>query len=637
MSARIADPLWPMLLGLGALLGGALVLQAYAERRGNDPIVVAIQAGAPLELAGEEGADEESAPPTPGPLSEEHAKAQLVARRGELAEALELYSRAVQEHSEAAALRDEYGVWLLRAKRPEEALRELTEARRLAPSDPAVALHLGQALSRVGKVAEAEEELRRAIALRPAFGAAMRALGVLLKKRKAWVEAAQVLEVAAASGSNEERASALVALGTVQLSAGRRAEAERSFDRAIQFAPAEVEVRIGIARAWLGGDAGDRTRAVALLTRAAELAPDLPQVHSALGRALERTGDRAGAEAAYANALALDPSYRFVRRRVLRLALEDRDFVRARVQAERLLAGAPDEPEHHFLAALVADREGRGDKARAHYREAIARAEGNYPEAYFNLGLMEKRQGHLSEAIAAYEEALRLRPEYLAAINNLALAKLAGGDVSGAEELLRGALARDPHYASALLNLGEVLMKQDRRAEAIVQFQRALAARPGYAEARLNLGVAYAREGKLEEARATYRTLVEESPRYAPGWFNLAVAAQAAGRSEEAVAALRRVLEIDPEHLGALRKLAELETSAGDLNKAASAWTELLDREPADRSARIALAEILWKVGDASGCARAARALLAKTPEDAEGRKLLDRCTELAAVPARGH
>lgn len=631
MKRLVADALWPVLLALVALVGGALVLEEYVRRHGNAAVVVAIHETAAPALA-DDAADESETPESDAPLDELHARARVAARRGELDEALRLFAQVAEQHAGAAGVRDEYGSWLLAARRPREALAQFEAARGLAPDDAHVALHLGQARVRLEEPGLAEVELRRAVSLRAGFGAAQRALGRLLRKRKRVEEAIAVLREAAASGGNEERALSLVELGTAQLSAGRRKEAEVSLAQAIEFAPARVEIRLAGARAWLSSsDKEDHVRALEAIRRAAELAPDLAAVHGLLGRALERTGDRAGAEAAYEQALRLAPDYHLARRRLLRMALDRKDFLRARGQAAQLLAAAPEEPEHYFLSALVADRDGHEDEARRLYRDALAHAKGDYPEAWFNLGLMEKRAGHLTEALAAYEKALALRPTYLAALNNLALTRAAAGDAGGAEQALREALRADPGYAVAWLNLGELFAKQERLPLAIEALQHALAAKSDYPQARLSLGLVLTRAGRPEEAMATYRQLVADQPRSVAGWFNLALLARAGGMGAQAREALTRALEIDPEHAPSLRTLAELDQDAGALDMAVDEWRDLLDRDPADRGARLSLAELLLRRGDAAGCARTVEPLLSRSPEDDEARRLVTRCAGATA------
>jgi len=641
MNRLVLDRLWPLLVGLVALVAGALALEEYARRRGNQTVVIEIRKEDALasgdgddDGAPEAGGTSEAAESFP-PLDETHAHARLAARRADFDEALRLFAQVVSAHPDSAPLRGEVGAWLLAARRPQESLPHLERATALKPEVPQFALDLARARSATGDVAGAEKELRSLLERRPSYRAARVALGSILHKRGALAEAIAELKTASSSGGNEERASALVALGAAHLAAKQREEATHAFEQAILFAPARVEVRLGTARAYLeSGQKEDLERAMEMLQRTAELAPDLATVHSALGRAYERRDDNPAAVAAYERALQLDPGYRYVRRRLLRISLERKDFTRARLEAERLLQDAPDVPEHHFLAALVADREDRADPARQHYREAISRAKGNYPEAFLNLGLLEKSEGHPDKAQQAFEEALKLRPDYRAAYNNLGGLHADAGRLAEAEAAYRKAIELDASYASAWYNLGELFSRQGKYAEAIPAYQGALKARPSYTRAMLNLGVAYVRSGQRAEALATYRKLVTLAPRYTAAWYNLALALEAQGQRAEALEALRQALTIDSEHALSQRKLGELELLEGHLAEAQRAYEDLLDLKPGDLGARIALAELLGKQGDGEGCRQRAQALRAEAPTDERLQGLLGKCATASAQAA---
>lgn len=631
MSRLVVDRLWPMLLGLAFLLAGALALQGYAGRRGNAAVRIVIQDGAAL-------ADEEGGETSPGaeggdgpPRSERHAQARLLARRAELAEALPLLEQEVAAHPEDAGLAGEYGGWLAAAGRPEQALPWLTRADALRPSAQR-ALDLGALRLRLGDRAGAEADLRRALALRPGLNAARVALGGLLLKKGETAEALELLKAAAASGSNEDRARALVRLGGAYLAAGRRAEAEKAFGEAVLFAPARPDVRLGIARAWLAGDAKeDVRRALPVLARTMELAPDVPSVLAAVGRARERLGEDAAAADAYERALRLDPTYHYARRRLIRLALGSRDFARARREAERLVADGPGEPEHHFLAALVADRDGRRDDARKAYQAAIGVAKGLYPEAYLNLGVLERNANDFTRARAAYDAALKLRPAYPAAWLNIGKLLEAQERPAEAEKAYLRALELDPRHAGGWLQLGQLRSGLGRWADAEAALRRSLELRPGSAPALVSLGVVAARSGRLDDAAAAYRKALEVDARLVTAHHDLALVLRQQGKLDEARAALLAALEVDPGHVGSLRELAELELETRRVEPARKALQELLDAVPGDRQARAGLAVLLAVEGDAAGCQADARRLQAEAPADPALRDLPARCAAAAA------
>lgn len=627
MSDMSTHKLWPVLVVLVLLVAGAAVVEAYAEHRGAEVMLVRITGGQVAFGDDETQDDDDAAPDDASPLSDAHARARLAARRGELDSALATFSQEVARHPAAARLRAERGYWLLVARRADEARADLERAHELEPADPRIALNLGVARRRTGDLAGAEAAFRRALELRPAYGGAQVALGSLLRRRGSLKEAISVLSAAAHSGGNQERALASVALGRSYLAANLRAEADEAFTQAINWAPAEAEVRISVANAFLAdGQRDDTARAVDVLRRAIELAPDLPRAHSTLGRALERRGESEAAEAAYERALRLEPSYVFVMRRLLRLALDRGIFARARMYADRLIDAAPDDAEHYFLAGLVAAHSGKRDSARDFYGAAIARAGGDYPEAYLNLGLNEKNGGDLEAAVAAYAKAIELRPGYVAALNSLGVAQAARGNAGAAESAYRRAIETDPRYSAAWLNLGRLLREQERFDEAVLAIKKALDSSPGYEDAWLSLGVTYARAERPDDAIDTYRRLIAIRPRYTSAWYNLGLALEDAHRLPEAAEAFETARGLDPAHLLSLRKLARVRRKMGDLPAARGLLEEVVDRAPNDTRARLDLADVCRRGGDSVACLQHAEKALAESPESARGLQLQRSC-----------
>ena len=70
-----------------------------------------------------------------------------------------------------------------------------------------------------------------------------------------------------------------------------------------------------------------------------------------------------------------------------------------------------------------------------------------------------KKQGKLDEAIAAYQQAIALRPDYIEAYNNLANLLQERGRLSAAIDYLRNAIDLQPNYIEAHLNLGMALLR----------------------------------------------------------------------------------------------------------------------------------------------------------------------------------
>jgi tetratricopeptide (TPR) repeat protein len=616
MSGVHPSRLWPLLTVLVVVIAGAAALESSARMRRERAVVVRVASDTAVsELTSEseagEGSDSQLGLALGDAATGEHIRARELARRGEVDEAIELLEAALAKDSANAPLQGELGAWLLVARRPEEAVAHLHTATEIDPDDLRAALNLATALRRTDDLLGAEVLLRDLLRRRPGIIEAEIALGTVLRRQGRIDDAIDVLRGAADRGGNERRARSLTALGSALLEAGRDAEAAQAFTAAENWAPADVEVRLAAGRAYLRDGSPEAVRhALVTFEKAAAMAPDVAAVRALYGRALELVGRTDRAEASYRAALRLDPSYTYARRRLLRLALRGDDAVAARVQAERLLTDEPEEPGNYLLYGLALAGQGRTGDARRAYEEAIRRSTDDYPEAWFNLGKLERAAERYDAAVAAYERAVAARPGYVEALNNLGLVHAAAGDIRAAEAAYKRALAVDPSYASAWFNLARLSSSQGDTAAAIEALQSAIRAYPSYAEALLNLGVLYSRSGDLDAALATYERLVAARPRYAPGWFNMSIVLGKLDREEEEYAAVSRTVELDREHLPALRKLAKLERRRDNLSRAELLYLEVLDRQPTDDHARLGLAETYRRQERWSLCASAALQLV---------------------------
>lgn len=622
--------LWPVLGALVVLPLGAIGLEQYALNKGSAVRVIHVEASHAVE-----GDDVDVT--IAAAISPAHEAARALLKQGDDDGAAKAYAPLSTDNPSSAAIAFEYGAALLGKRDVDGALAQLNRAKELAGSDPRVAVVLSRALQKKKDAAGAEAELKRALQLRPGYGAALRALGKLYAGADRSKEAIEVLTQASQFGSNEERATALVALGAVLLDVGRADDARVAFDQAIERAPAQVEIRLGIARAYLSTNKkDDATKASGVLAVAADLAPDLADVQTLLGQVREATGDIDGAEDAYWQSIRLAPRALFPRRRLLRLSLDRQKFVKAKQHADELLSIDDGEAEHHFLAGLVASKQGDAAAARKHYADAIARADGDYPEAYFNLGILERDEKHLDDAIAAYQKAIVQRPGYHAAENNLGLTLVAAGRADEAEKLYRDVLAKTPAYAPAWINLGKLYSQQKKYDDAVDAYTKALQAKPDSARALLDLGVAYARMGKVDDAITTYGKVIALNPRSVSALFNLALVQTQKGDKTAAEASLRKAREIDADHVPSSRKLASLLAARGADDDARALYEDVLDGEPQDVDARLGHAALLGKAGDKDGCARdlaAARPRVASDEQRALFTAIEKTCPSPGAKP----
>jgi tetratricopeptide (TPR) repeat protein len=166
----------------------------------------------------------------------------------------------------------------------------------------------------------------------------------------------------------------------------------------------------------------------------------------------------------------------------------------------------------------------------------------------FAQGLDLHRQGQLAQALAVYEQALRLQPGYFDVLHHVGILAWQTGDHGTAEQLLRAALAVDAQVSSAHSNLGNVLKASGRLDAALASYARALALDDGNADAHYNRANTLRALGRFDEALAAYERAIALQPGDAQALNNRAVVLEELGRYEAALDSLDAALTRDPAH-----------------------------------------------------------------------------------------
>ena len=214
---------------------------------------------------------------------------------------------------------------------------------------------------------------------------------------------------------------------------------------------------------------------------------------------------------------------------------------------------------HANLASALA-LQGRTDEAVAHYEEAL-RINPGHARSHNNLGFILAARGRLDDAIVQYTEALRNHPDYALAHDNLGVALAKQGRIAEAIAHFREALRGLPDDAAAHYDLANALLQAGSLDDAIAEYSEALRLDPASAPARNNLGLALARSGRTREAVAVYRDLLAASPDYVEAHYNLGAVLAGEGRLEEAIVEFSTALRLRPDLAAARRALASAEAA----------------------------------------------------------------------------
>ncbi len=601
-------------------------------------------------------------------------------------EATLLVEAAMQALPDSVALINEYGQIAFEQKRLETARRRFEDAHRLAPRDRyatnnlgKVSLRLqdyagarrwygatlelnssdlfaltgmGQASSRSGKFDEAKEWFARALEQRPndrvvlneqrlLTGARKRSSALRkafrLRRKRRFDDAVQA--VYAVLGDAARDPMLLHELGEIALARRDPSEAEKWFNRALQFNPdfspsaqgleraaVERKVQPMVAASKSLRKEGKPLAAAEYLDAALTEFPNHPSLSNELGQAFSEGGDREGAGRQFRATLATSPRDVVAMVNLGRLAREEGDTATARRWFRSALE---QDPENAYALNLMGDLNrlgGNESRAERWYKKTLASRPAD-PYAMTGLGLLAVKGGRFNRAREWFEQVLALRPGDPVAVNGLqgieqleaALPVVAQArtlrkrkEYGKAEKLLLNSLSRYNNNPSLLIELGFVAHCENRYDEARTLFEMAQRKEPRNVVVLIMLGVLELKRsnlGRKDFERA--ERLLNRARRLKPndtnvlnnlGWLEIK-----RGNLERADEMFIEVLSLDCDSPRAIEGRGEVAMRRGDYEEAQQWWEKAwwdLDRE------NPYILNNLAKLSMAQGDLAAARSLL---------------------------
>jgi tetratricopeptide (TPR) repeat protein len=224
--------------------------------------------------------------------------------------------------------------------------------------------------------------------------------GVLLREERL-DEAATHLEEA--RRIRHDHAPTLSNLGVVAMRQGKLDEAAALFREALTVKPGHVEAKLNL-------------EAVLEKQRAAAAPAPTPEAMARFerGNAFRGQGRLAEAEAAYREAIGLDPGFAQAYNNLGSLLGRQGRLDEAVAEISRALELSPDLAAAHGNLGIVLALQGKSDEAEKQFVEMV-RADPRDAAAHYNLGAFLAKQGRTADAIAHFEEALKIDPGSAAA------------------------------------------------------------------------------------------------------------------------------------------------------------------------------------------------------------------------------
>ena len=167
--------------------------------------------------------------------------------------------------------------------------------------------------------------------------------------------------------------------------------------------------------------------------------------------------------------------------------------------------------QSHYNLGLAYYHSGQIEKAIAAYQKAI-QLEPNFADAYGGLGVIYWRSGNLNDAIRHCQKAIKIAPENIEFHKNLTRIYWQKRMYDAAAVGYRIILELNPSDENALHHLGLILVSKQEYHEAVSCFQKVLQTNPDNALTHGALGTAYYKLGEKDPAIHEFQEVLRLDP-----------------------------------------------------------------------------------------------------------------------------
>jgi tetratricopeptide (TPR) repeat protein len=303
-------------------------------------------------------------------------------------------------------------------------------------------------------------------------------------------------------------------LGSLQAKQGKHSEAARTLRSALRLNTDYLAARLKLAESLF--NAGELETSHGVYSEIVQESPDAAEAYFGLGRIAVARGDPAAARESFHKACELFPAYGAAH---YALAQVDRKLGRSEEAQQELALHARnktvvppvDDPLRdemrkldkaaaaHLERGVQLEQVGRLEDAIAETEDAL-RLDPGLVKAHINLLILYGRVGNLEKAEEHYQAAVQLNPtQFPDAYYDYGVLMMKESKLEQAEKSFRAALEIDPSYADAHNNLGYLLERQGKVGEAAAEYKKAVEGKPDFRQAHFNLGRVLVTQQRYQE------------------------------------------------------------------------------------------------------------------------------------------
>jgi tetratricopeptide (TPR) repeat protein len=181
------------------------------------------------------------------------------------------------------------------------------------------------------------------------------------------------------------------------------------------------------------------------------------------------------------------------------------------------------------------------------YSFTVAAQESNDPKSLVKQGVGLNDAGKYAEAIAKYNEALKIDSTFQSAYYEIAYTLFSSGKANEAIPYLEKLLKLDPKSAGAYDMLGSIYDDNKQPEKAIDYYLKGIKANPGYQRLYFNMAITYYKMGKYEDSEKYAIQAIKMDTKHASSQRIYAMATYAEGKRGVSLLAWCSFLLIEPQ------------------------------------------------------------------------------------------
>lgn len=510
---------------------------------------------------------------------------------GDAKGALAAYDRAIKADADHHGALTARAGMLIDLGRNEEASKDLAEIRRLRPDDPKAAYLRALISEKAGRPEETREALKEITELLDQVPLDMiryRPQVLMLnglahyglkepEKALIYFETFQKVQADAPTAK---------LLAQIYLRTSNFDKAVDVLERYLKAQPSDGQAMALLGSALMGK--GQTVRAASLMQQALQT-KESAELRTILGLSLLQSGKTEGAIKELEAALKTNPGTGQAATSLVALYFQSGQSAKALVLAEKL-----------------------------------AKQQPNHPGAQNMLGMVRANMGNSTGARAAFDQAIRLKPNFTAPKLNLARLDSAEKAFAAAEPRLQAILKAEPKNPEAMFEMALVTDGTGRVAETQAWLEKAIAS-AGPRDIRYGLALSdfHLRYGRAKLGLDAVKSISARAPDnllVLLGYAKAQLANNDLSGAKISLATATRVAEYDP---ASQVQIARLQLTSKNLPGATYSVEKALSAKPDYFPALALAAEIDLRTGDAARAEKRARDLVAKYPGQAAAYRVL--------------